>query len=776
MDGSGNVYVTGYSIGSVTGPDYATIKYAPDGTRLWVSRYNGPGSGVDDAYAIGVDGSGNVYVTGQSWNGSNYDYATVKYDADGNQQWVQGYGGTGGTDFARDIYVDESSNVYVTGSSVFAPSGGDLDYVTIKYDSSGSVIWLKRFDGPASGDDSASAITLDASGNVIVTGQFKIQSIPPYELRGYGTIKYDPSGNFLWARTVNPPPNLRDYAYDIAIDGSGNVYVTGRGNGVALDYLTVKYDPNGNLQWTKTYNGPGSSNDFATAIAIDGFGNACVTGQSVGTDLDYATIKYDPSGNQSWVVRYDGGYADDFATSIAIDASDDIYVTGGSIGSGSGFDFATIKYDSGGTELWVERYNGTGNTDDAGYGIGVDNTGNVYVAGFSGGSGTSQDCASIKYWQNYSPDPFSLLSPEHEASFPPGYVDFDWEDSVDPDPWDEVRYDLYLSTSQTFHQDSTVVYDSLLTSEYSDNLDVGTYYWKVRAYDDHAEVWSNQTWSFALTIFPGLVGYWRFNEGTGDIAYDVSGYENHGTLMFEPTWVDGLPLLGNALEFDGIDDYVEVIDAPSLDVNGQGITYMAWIYSPAFNECGWIMGKGTSQNNIVWHMLARANNYVRYWIRSGGTYTEREVPDVLSTNIWQHLAVVYDGSYMRFYLDAEEKDNYPKTGNMDVNDEPLYIGLDGWYQSNHYLGKIDEVKIYNYALSPEEIETEFEACFVRGDANASGTVEPGDVVYLINYLFQNGPSPNPYASGDCNCDGEVGPGDVVYLINYLFRGGPAPSC
>src|SRR3989304_8951188 len=120
VDGSGNVYVTGYSTGSGTYYDYATIKYYSNGDTAWVRRYNGPGNGYDEAYAIAVDGSGNVYVTGQSIGSGTYnDYATIKYYSNGDTAWVRRYNGPGNVDdVAYAIAVDGSGCVYVTGWSV----------------------------------------------------------------------------------------------------------------------------------------------------------------------------------------------------------------------------------------------------------------------------------------------------------------------------------------------------------------------------------------------------------------------------------------------------------------------------------------------------------------------------------------------------------------------------------------------------------------------------------------------------------------------------------
>ena len=159
VDIDGNVYVTGGS-GAPTG-DYATIKYDSDGHELWAAIYNGPGNDSDDASAIVVDSGGNVYVTGSSIGlAAEAEYATIKYDSNGNELWVARHNGPGRS---KALVIDSDDNVYVTGET-------SMDYVTIKYDSSGDVVWVARYDGPANSIDSATAMAIDASNCVYVTG------------------------------------------------------------------------------------------------------------------------------------------------------------------------------------------------------------------------------------------------------------------------------------------------------------------------------------------------------------------------------------------------------------------------------------------------------------------------------------------------------------------------------------------------------------------------------------------------------------------------------
>jgi uncharacterized delta-60 repeat protein len=398
VDDSGYIYVTGYSTAAGNNQDYATVKYNPNGDTVWVRRYNGPGNGSDWARALTVDNSSNVYVTGRSYGSmTNYDYATIKYYPNGDTAWVRRYNGSASVnDDPHAIAADKSGYVYVTGYSM--GSGTGLDYASIKYDPNGDTIWVRRYNGPANSHDYGNAIGVDGWGNAIVTGT-------SYDTVGqldYVTIKYAPNGDTLWLRRYKGPDGGYDEAYALALDTAGNIYVTGYsyGNGTNPDYATIKYYPNGDTAWVRRYDGPASGFDYAKAIAVDDSGYVYVTGFSDSTNSyqDFATIKYDSSGNEVWVRRYNGpNNGTDEAMALALDKSSNVYVTGYSGGGSLGMDYATIKYYSNGDTAWVRRYNGPENDDDYGQAIAVDDSGNVYVAGYTHGSTTKEDYCTIKY-------------------------------------------------------------------------------------------------------------------------------------------------------------------------------------------------------------------------------------------------------------------------------------------------------------------------------------------------------------------------------------------
>ena len=404
VDVGGNVLVTGGSYDTGTGYDYVTIKYSSVGVPLWTNRYNGPANGNDYAQVVALDGSGDVYVTGYSQgNGTAFDYATVKYSSGGVPLWTNRYNGpASGVDRANALALDSNTNVCVTGQS--ADSGNGYDYVTIMYSSAGVPLWTNRYNGPGNGDDVANALAVDGSNNICVTGY----SFDSGSFLDFATIKYSSAGVPLWTNGYNGPANDNDVATAVEVDSIGGVVVFGysRGSGTSDDYATIKYSSAGVPLWTNRYNGPGNGPDVANAVAVDGSNNVYVTGYSPGggTFLDYATIKYSSAGVPLWTNRYNGLVnANDLGIALAADNSGNVFVTGHSDGSGSASDYATLAYSTAGLLLWTSRYNGPANGTDQPLtkrSLALAGHGSVVVVGRSQGinaGSTNYDWAVVKY-------------------------------------------------------------------------------------------------------------------------------------------------------------------------------------------------------------------------------------------------------------------------------------------------------------------------------------------------------------------------------------------
>ncbi|MEO0075046.1 MAG: SBBP repeat-containing protein [candidate division WOR-3 bacterium] len=310
--------------------------------------------------------------------------------------WVRRYSGVGNfTDKINAICTDNWGNIYVAGVSYKATT--DCDWSVIKYNANGELQWLRTYNGPPSNLDQPYAITVDNNGYIYVAGY-------AYMTTNYDflTIKYNQNGDTIWTRTFNGTGNAHDVANAIFVDNFGNVYVTGSSWGNGNDILTIKYNSNGDMLWQKRYHGGQStlSADEGRRIAVDGFGNIYVAGFTSRnpTGRDYIVIKFLPNGDTAWMRFYDNGYNQpDEVTAMRIDNFGNVYVTGFSPGSGTNKDFVTIKYAPDGTMLWLHRYTGLGAAeDDEATAMAIDRENNIVVCGYSNISGV-KDWATIKY-------------------------------------------------------------------------------------------------------------------------------------------------------------------------------------------------------------------------------------------------------------------------------------------------------------------------------------------------------------------------------------------
>lgn len=393
VDRDGNVYVTGYLTNQPFGTDYFTVKYDVAGHKLWEARYNGDGNDDDFATAMAVDAEGSVYVTGSSKTEANAsDYVTIKYNTNGATQWLARYdlqNGAGRSyDAATALAIDDSGNVYVSGWS-------ENDFATVKYGAAGVEQWRTRY--PGSGSTEVSAIAVDPSGNVYLAGQNNDAFI---------AIKYNSAGQKEWSGGYSEFTGSRGIATALAVDQRGGVYVTGMYEGLSHpQYLTIKFNREGVREWTAFYRGPEPCNwNIATALALDDSGEVYVTGESglfqevcedgtcvTSEDIDYATVKYNRAGAMQWSVRYGPADGCSHAVAVKIDRAGNVLVTGY-----DRQDFVTLKYDRDGEQQWLRSFNDEVGAEDVAVASFIDDMGNVYVTGWSMRN-QDKDWATVKY-------------------------------------------------------------------------------------------------------------------------------------------------------------------------------------------------------------------------------------------------------------------------------------------------------------------------------------------------------------------------------------------
>ncbi len=387
IDDSGFVYVTGLSVGTTTGRDYITIKYTPSGDTVWARLFNGPENGFDVARDIAIDDSGNVYVTGTSVMG------TMKYDKDGNEIWFRRFG-----QFSAGyrIDIDKTGDIYIAGES-------NNDYATVKYNTEGNQLWAKTYNGPGNAQDRIADMVIDNNDDVIVTGRSR-GTVTDYDI---ATIKYSGNtGDTLWVRRYNGPSPAQPYdrGDGITVDDRNNVYVTGWSDGIngSAQCIVIKYSPDGELLWERRFPPGGGYGMAGYDIMNDPSGYIYAAARSHGNED--RLFKYDYEGNLIWTRQYIAAHL--FAPNdpkLTLDQIGNIYMTSTTY-DGTHAYYIVLKYDVDGNLLWEYRYRHPGSSMSVNnaYDIYVDSDMNIYVTGESivSGMGTDYDILTIKLSQD----------------------------------------------------------------------------------------------------------------------------------------------------------------------------------------------------------------------------------------------------------------------------------------------------------------------------------------------------------------------------------------
>jgi len=313
------------------------------GSLLW-SRQIGTASS-DESYSVAVDAVGNTYISGHTagnlygTSAGSWDVFVTKFDAGGSQLWSQQFG-TALPDFSRSIAVDVIGNSYI-GGYTYDGLAGSSDATLTKLDTTGNRLWSRQF-GTAK-EDYGLSVALDASGNTYISG-YTYGSLDTTNAGGQDAFltEIDHSGNVIWWRQIGT--NGYDRSLSVAVDANGNSYISGRTEGDL-----------------------GGTN----AGAYDAF-----------------LTKFDTTGIQLWS-RQIGTASDDESYSVAVDAAGNAYISGYTEGSlavtnAGSADAYLSKYDASGNYLWSQQV-GTASSDFS-LSVTVDANANAYISGFTYGS------------------------------------------------------------------------------------------------------------------------------------------------------------------------------------------------------------------------------------------------------------------------------------------------------------------------------------------------------------------------------------------------------
>lgn len=370
VDGAGNAYISGYTSGSldgtnVGGDDAFLTRYNADGSLAWTRQI---GTSSDDrSFDVAVDGAGNAYITGRTLgsldgtNSGDWDAFLTRFNADGTIAWTRQLG-TSGDDRSRGVAVDGAGNAYISGyteGSLDGINAGDRDAFLTRFNIDGTVAWTRQL-GTISYDRSE-GVVVDGAGNIYIGG-FTRGSLDGTNAGDWDAFlsRYNADGTLAWTRQLGTSSD--DRSFGLAVDGAGNAYISGLTSGSldgtnagSDDAFLSRYNADGTLAWTRQLGT--SSDDVSNGVAVDGAGNAYITGFTRGSleginagGDDMFLTRYNADGTLAWT-RQLGTSSSDFSLGVALDGMDNAYISGWTDGSldgtnAGGWDTFLVKFSN----------------------------------------------------------------------------------------------------------------------------------------------------------------------------------------------------------------------------------------------------------------------------------------------------------------------------------------------------------------------------------------------------------------------------------------------
>ncbi len=575
-------------------------------------------------------------------------------------------------DEGNSITIDSLGDAYVTGYETVDGERKNIWISKLSRDD-GTILWTQTHNGDKNDNDVGNGIAFDpySTDKVVVTGYQD-------NAKDAWTRKMNISdGEKIWTDIFhNNTYGIDIQGRDVAVDEYGNVYVIGSYYHLNADIFIRKINKNGVVQWTKIFDDimGTTENDYGYGVALDKEGNIYGTGKSGVSKNKIWVGKFDSNGEKVWINWYDSVEPSVDNAGMGIDTDGNfVYVTGRMEEPGQKTNIWILKLTSAGGTVWIKTYDGEENNDDSGRGIAVNSKGNIYVTG-----------------QMYINPPY-----DNEVV---------WTIKLDPD-----GNEIWTRTYD--------VADSLTDNDEGHGIAV---------WDDHVYI----TGVVGAVLKPtstdilvqkycgaGLISWWKA-DGNADDSKDG----NNGLLVGNANYVSGQK--NQAFNFDGNGDYVYVKENSNLDIDGT-LTITSWInIQDPVNYAGDVINKYADPSTTDpilypgggYKLMTSNGNRISGAIRGHckDLTQKSNCNDIISANLpepwlntWHHVAFIVTNTQLKLYIDGilQNTINRDYSDTITTNDHDLYIG---WTSSGggqpYFQGSIDDVQIYDIALTDSEIQ------------------------------------------------------------------------